>query len=299
MPAGSSDPRSTGEVVRGEAAGVGESVKEAGGHVARTAADQAREVAAETKEQARDLLHEGRHQVREQARAGQYKAADSLSSLAEELRQMAVSTDGSGLASDLAGQGAAKLADFAGWLQSREPGDLVEELRHWARQHPGTFLVGAALLGVAAGRLTRGAIAVQQDSDLATSPIRTSPTRDVPPSSVQAGEAYRTGELPYSAEPAAAGTGGYGTGSGQYGTGSTGYGTGSTAHGAGSTGYGTGSTGYGSEPTTYGSEPYPQESHAGEYGTEGRSYSSHQAERHEPYPNGGGSGRESRGQVQP
>jgi hypothetical protein len=41
-------------------------------------------------------------------------------------------------------------------LQNREPADLLEEVRSYARRKPGTFLLGAALAGVVAGRLTSG-----------------------------------------------------------------------------------------------------------------------------------------------
>jgi hypothetical protein len=59
---------------------------------------------------------------------------------------------------DLARQAADKAHAFAGWLDQRDPGSLLEEIRQLARRKPGTFLLGAALAGVAAGRLTRGAV---------------------------------------------------------------------------------------------------------------------------------------------
>lgn len=47
----------------------------------------------------------------------------------------------------------------ASWLESREPGDLLDEVRRFARQRPGTFLAAAAAAGAVAGRLTRNAVA--------------------------------------------------------------------------------------------------------------------------------------------
>jgi hypothetical protein len=61
-----------------------------------------------------------------------------------------------GTASELARQGATKAHDVASWLEGREPGDVVEELKRFARQRPGTFLALAAVAGLVAGRLTRG-----------------------------------------------------------------------------------------------------------------------------------------------
>ncbi len=65
----------------------------------------------------------------------------------------------SAMVGDLARQASDKAQEFAGWLDQRDPGSLVEEIRQLARRKPGSFLIGAALAGIAAGRLTRGAVA--------------------------------------------------------------------------------------------------------------------------------------------
>jgi hypothetical protein len=161
------------DVARDEAAEVGRTTAQAGRHVAETARDQAGQVAGEAKRQARDLIGEARGQVTEQARNGQNKAAEGLRALAEELRQMADRSDQSGPASDLARQAADKAADFAEWLNRREPGDLIEEVRGFARRRPGVFLLGAAFAGVLAGRLTRGVVDANRQDDSALPMPRT------------------------------------------------------------------------------------------------------------------------------
>jgi len=167
---------STTDVVRDEATGVGQSVKDAGGHVTQTAADQMKEVAAETRQQARDLVHEGRQQLREQAVSGQQRAARGLTTVADELREMAEGSSQSGTGSELARQGADRLHQLASWLENREPDDLIEEVRSFARRRPGAFLVGAVLAGVVAGRLTGGGLAaVRQSGDngsASTTPVQ-------------------------------------------------------------------------------------------------------------------------------
>lgn len=157
---------STTDVAKDEAQQVGQTARQAGGQVASTAADQAREVAQETQRQARDLLDQGRTQLREQASSQQQKAAQGLSSLADELRGMldGTATGSSGPAHDLLHQATGKVEELAHWLQRREPADLLTEVRGFARRKPGTFLLGAALLGVAAGRLTRGVTEAHSDS---------------------------------------------------------------------------------------------------------------------------------------
>ena len=147
---------STTDVARDEAAGVGQHAREAGGQVAQTATDQARQVAAETGRQARDLLGEAQGQALDQASAQQQKAAQQLHSVADEVGQMAANSGQSGVASEFARQAADRMHGAASWLEQRQPGDLLDEVRNFARRRPGAFLIGAAVAGLAAGRLTRG-----------------------------------------------------------------------------------------------------------------------------------------------
>lgn len=155
--------RSTPEVARDEAAGVARTATDKGAEVAGTVGEQAGRVAEETKQQARNLLHEGREQLSGQARQGQQRAADGLHTLATQLRQMSEKTEQQGVVSEVARQAADRTDSAASWLEHRQPGDLVDEVRRFARRKPGVFLLGAALAGVAVGRLTRGAIAAQSD----------------------------------------------------------------------------------------------------------------------------------------
>jgi hypothetical protein len=159
------DSPSTKDVAKNEATNVGQTAKEAGTQVAATAADQAKEVADVTKRQAQDLLDQGRAQVREQASTQQQKAAQGLTSLAGELRGLANGTSqgAPGPARDLLEQASGKVEEFSTWLQSREPADLLDEVRAFARRKPGMFLLGAAAAGIVAGRMTSGVKAVHSD----------------------------------------------------------------------------------------------------------------------------------------
>lgn len=157
--------RSTTEVARDEATDVARTAADKGSDVAGTVGEQASRVASETKRQARNLFHESRQQLTSQARQGQQRAADGLHTLADQVRQMSEKTDEQGMAAEVARQVADRAHGMASWLERREPGDLIEEVRRFARRKPAVFLVGAALAGVAVGRLTRGAIAAQSDDD--------------------------------------------------------------------------------------------------------------------------------------
>jgi hypothetical protein len=159
--------QSTTDVAKDEARNVGQTATQAGSQVASTAADQAKNVVQETQNQAKDLLDQGRSQLREQAGAQQQKAAEGLSSLAQQLRGMAEGSGGApGPARDLVQQASGKLEEFGGWLQSHEPAELLDEIRSFARRKPGTFLLGAAIAGVVAGRLTTGVKAAHTGSGI-------------------------------------------------------------------------------------------------------------------------------------
>lgn len=152
-----------GSGVREQARQVGSEAKQAGGAVAETAKEQGREVVGEAKHQARNLYGEARSQLASQTGEQQRRAAGGLRSLADEMRSMADQGGQAGPVSEIARQAADRVHGVAGWLEQREPGDIIAEVRSYARRNPGTFLVGAAVLGVLAGRLTKNISAAGDD----------------------------------------------------------------------------------------------------------------------------------------
>jgi hypothetical protein len=165
---GSTSPSSTStkDVAVDEAKNVGQTAAQAGTQVASVATDQAKEVVQETQRQAKDLLDQGRSQLKDQAVTQQQKAGQSLSSLAQELRSLADGTSegAPGPARDLLQQASSSVENFASMLQNREPAELLDEVRNFARRKPGLFLLGAAAAGVLAGRLTSGVKAAHSDT---------------------------------------------------------------------------------------------------------------------------------------
>jgi hypothetical protein len=168
---GATTPTSTGspstkDIAADEARNVKETATQASSQVASTAADQAKQVAHETQRQAKDLLDQGRAQLKDQTRTQQQKAAQGLSSLAQEIRGLAdgTSSGAPGPARDLLQQASGIVEGFADRLQNRQPAELLDEVRNFARRKPGLFLLGAAAAGVLAGRLTRGVQAAHSDS---------------------------------------------------------------------------------------------------------------------------------------
>lgn len=147
-----------------KAAAVAGQAQQSAGEVAQTAVDQAREVKDEAAKQARDLVGEARNQLGQQAGAQHQNLVSSLRSLGTELGSMADNSTESGVATELVGQARDRVTGLAEWLDGREPGQLLDEVRSYARRRPGTFLLGALAAGVVAGRLTRGVVDVHRDA---------------------------------------------------------------------------------------------------------------------------------------
>ncbi|MEV0396309.1 hypothetical protein [Polymorphospora rubra] len=138
-----------------EATQVGREATHAGGQVAQQAAGQGRQVVAETRRQTRNLAHEATAQMREQAEQQQKRAAGGLRALGSQLESMADSSGQDGVASEVVRRGADAANQAASWLEDREPGAVVQEVRDYARRHPGAFLAGATLAGLLVGRFGR------------------------------------------------------------------------------------------------------------------------------------------------
>lgn len=170
---------STTDVAKNEAQAMGGQVKEGGKHMAEVSKEEVKNVTAETGQQAKQLLEQTRSQLVSQSAQQQDRLAQGIRSLSEELSSMAQNSEQSGVASDLAKQASQKVGDVAGWLESRDPGALVEELKSFARQRPGVFLAAAAAVGLVGGRMSRGLVAEHQESSVSSSQ----------------GEQYRAGDV--------------------------------------------------------------------------------------------------------
>lgn len=147
---------SRAQQARQEASQVGQQATQAGGQVAHAAAEQGGQVAAEVRQQARQLTGEAGGQLRDQAQTQQRRAAEGLRDLGQNLSSMAERDGDSGLAGQVVRRAADAAQQAAGWLDEREPGEVLDDVRTYARRHPGTFLAGAAVAGLLVGRLTRG-----------------------------------------------------------------------------------------------------------------------------------------------
>jgi len=92
------------------------------------------------------------------------KMVEGLRSFSSELRSMQTNSPSSGLASTLVTQAADRADQFISYVQDRDPQDLLEDARGYARSHPGVFLFGTAIAGGVLGRATRTAAAAATQS---------------------------------------------------------------------------------------------------------------------------------------
>lgn len=153
---------STAAAAKNEAKSVAQDAGENTKAVAATAKDEVQQVAGEAKNHAQDLFHLARAEVSDQAATQQQRAAGLLRSVSGELGQMGNSAE-TGMASGLVNQAASSVDQIAGWLENREPADLLDDIKRYARRNPGTFLAGAALVGFLGGRVTRSLQAQSSD----------------------------------------------------------------------------------------------------------------------------------------
>lgn len=164
----------TKEVAQEQAAQLTDHAAEAAQQVVESAKDQAVDVATDAKVQAQHLLDSARGELGAQASTQKDRAVQGLQSLATQLQSMAESGgEQSGTATQLARQGSQTSERVARFLAERDPSQLVEEIRGLARRQPAAFLLGAAVAGIVAGRLTRG---VKSASEHAQAAPHTAPT---------------------------------------------------------------------------------------------------------------------------
>ena len=150
------DQPSTADVAKGQAASVAGGAADAAQHVAGVAKEQVGQVAAEASNQVKNLVGQARTELSSQAQSQQERAAGGLHSVGDQLRSLAEGSPQPGVATDLAQQASDRVHQIAGWLESRDPAGLLDDVRSFARQRPGVFLALALGAGVLAGRLARG-----------------------------------------------------------------------------------------------------------------------------------------------
>jgi uncharacterized protein YjbJ (UPF0337 family) len=147
---------------KNEAAGLASEAKGSAQQVGGVAKDQASRVASEVGHQAKGMLHQATGELRSQASTQQQRATSGLQTVSQQLHSMADNAD-SGVASNVVREAASRVDGVASWLQNREPAELLEDVKTFARRRPGLFIGIAAAAGFVAGRLTRALVSNAHD----------------------------------------------------------------------------------------------------------------------------------------
>jgi len=145
---------SGGEGLKDKATDAAAEVGAGAKNVAGVAKDEAAYVGHEAKSAARGLLDEARSQLSDQASTQKQRAADGLRGVGSQFSSMAEGSE-SGPASKLVRNLSQRADSAANWISDREPAEIVDEVRSFARRHAGAFLAIAATVGVVAGRAAR------------------------------------------------------------------------------------------------------------------------------------------------
>lgn len=168
-PTGHEDPKD-------QALRTAEVARDQGKHVGEVAKSEAQTVAADAKEQARHLMDDARTQLHEQSRSQLDNLVLMLQGFGDDLERMARGEGAAGgLAQDVVTQVSDRARTISSQIKDREPGEILDQVRDFARRKPGTFLLGALAAGVVAGRVTRGAKDAHSDAS-GTDPSSTHPS---------------------------------------------------------------------------------------------------------------------------
>ncbi|KQO64279.1 CsbD family protein [Curtobacterium sp. Leaf261] len=150
-----STPSDKADVAKSAAQDVAGDAKSAASDVAGTTKDQAKRVASEATDHAKQLYGQASEGIKEQAGQQQERAAGGLRTLSDQLSSMADKSDDDGIAQKVVRDLSHRAGSFAGFLEGRDPGSLLDEVKSFAARKPGTFIAIAAGAGILAGRLTK------------------------------------------------------------------------------------------------------------------------------------------------
>ncbi len=140
-----------------------------------TSTGEARQRARQLLAEGRELLDDASVQVREQVDEQSDKVVDGIRRLGAQLLALADGDPhGAGPFDDYARDIADRLYTFASDIEAEGVQGLLREIEGVARRRPGLFVLGAAALGVGAGRLVRASTADDKSAQRALPPSRQS-----------------------------------------------------------------------------------------------------------------------------
>lgn len=168
--------------------------QKAAGELGGDVKEQARAVTDEATAQAKSLASSLTDEVSEQASAQQGRLAGQSRIISDDLQRVA---RGEQAESDMVNQFISQAADRAQriteQLETKEPRELLDDVRSFAARRPGLFFAIAAGVGIAAGRLTRG----MRDGDDGSQDGAVRPGSETSGYASEARTDHRSGTMPH------------------------------------------------------------------------------------------------------
>ncbi|MET9518463.1 hypothetical protein [Streptomyces sp. NPDC002994] len=144
-----------GQTAKEEASVTAGQAKQAAGEVAGSVAQQAKAVTGEARQQAGTAARDLRGRVSDEVEGQAERAAGTLRKWADDLDGMAQNAPGDSPVRSLVAQAADGGHRAADYLDRNGLGGVVDDVKGFARRRPGAFLGGAALAGLAVGRMAK------------------------------------------------------------------------------------------------------------------------------------------------
>ena len=134
---------------------------------ARSAQQTLNSAKEEVRRKAGEYASEAKSAAYQQAEGAQHDVGDKLAALGGALRAAGdrLAGENQNAMSKLAGEAAGTLDQFSQTLKTKGFGEVVEDVRRAARQHPGMVFAGAMLAGIALGRLVKSSAPHSDGSD--------------------------------------------------------------------------------------------------------------------------------------
>lgn len=141
---------------KGDASEVADHAKGAAQDVADSARREAKQVAGEATDQIRALYDNAMHEAMGHASTQQEKLAGQSRLVTDDLHRISRGEKPeSDLVNQLLSNVTQRVEKFTTDLETKEPADLLRDVRRFAARRPAAFLAAAAGIGLVAGRLTR------------------------------------------------------------------------------------------------------------------------------------------------
>jgi hypothetical protein len=165
-----------GQTAREQASAVTGQAGQAAGEVKSTALEQARTVTGEARRQTESAVSDLRERVTQEMEDQARRAAGTVRQWADDLAALADNAPGESQARSLVAQAADGGHRAADYLDKHGVAGMTDELKGFARRRPGAFLAGAALAGLAVGRMGKAGSKARSSQ-----PPRPAASDDTPP----------------------------------------------------------------------------------------------------------------------